>query len=293
VVWGIARQPPALGALRVTFLDVGQGDAAMIELPDGNAWLVDAGGLPSRGDLATAAAPGVAVTRALEATGHGAVELAIVSHPHPDHYLGFAALGVPIGELWTADESALDPEIKAARPSALPSFAAIASATGAVVAHPLLGPVKAEAGAELIVWAPRYRERDGGLEREAADPVRSVNDNSLVVELRYAGRRILFTGDIEAEGEAALVAAGLGHVDVVKVAHHGSPTSSSPSFTAATRPALAVISCGVANSFGFPSPAVVQRWQAVGADVRRTDRDGAVAITIAPTGEMSIATYAP
>ncbi len=293
LVWSIARHPPALGALRVTFLDVGQGDAAMIELPNGHAWLVDAGGLPSRGDLATAAAPGVAVTRALEATGHDAVELAMVSHPHPDHYLGFAALGVPIGELWTADESTLDPELKAARPSALPSFAAIANALDAPLAHPLLGAVKAEAGAELIVWAPRYREHDGGLEREAADPVRSVNDNSLVVELRYAGRRILFTGDIEAEGEAALVAAGVGHVDIVKVAHHGSPTSSSPSFVAATHPELAVISCGVANSFGFPSPAVLERWRGVGADVLRTDRDGAVAITIAPTGEMSIETYAP
>jgi competence protein ComEC len=141
LIWTLARHPAPLGTLRVTFLDVGQGDAAMIELPNGNAWLVDAGGLPSRGDLATASAPGVAVTRALEATGHDAVELAIVSHPHPDHYLGFAALGVPVGMLWTADESALDPEIKATRPSALPSFAAITR--GMPIAHPLLGPVRA------------------------------------------------------------------------------------------------------------------------------------------------------
>jgi competence protein ComEC len=293
LIWTVARHPAPLGALRVTFLDVGQGDAAMIELPNGNAWLVDAGGLPSRGDLATAAAPGVAVTRALEATAHDAVELAIVSHPHPDHYLGFAALGVPVARLWTADESTLDPEIKATRPSALPSFAAIATGLGAAIAHPPLGPVETEAGVALTVWAPRYRELDGGAEREAADPVRSVNDNSLVVELDYAGRRILFTGDIEAEGEAALVAAGVGHVDVVKVAHHGSPTSSSPMFVAATHPELAVISCGVANSFGFPGRDVLERWRGVGADVRRTDRDGAVAITIAPTGEMSIETYAP
>ncbi len=289
VVWTFARQAPPLGALRVTFLDVGQGDAALIELPDGAAWLVDAGGLPSRGDLASAAAPGKAITRALEATGHDAVDLAIISHPHPDHYLGLAALGVPIHELWSADESAID--VPVTRPSALPSFAAITE--GLHVVHPPLGVAREQAGVELIVWAPRYRERDDGPEREAADPVRSVNDNSLVVELRYAGRAIVFVGDVEAEGEAALVDAGLGHVDAVKVAHHGSPTSSSALFVAATRPSYAVISCGVANSFGFPGPAVVARWRGAGAEVLRTDRDGAVALTVSPTGELAVETYSP
>ena len=62
---------------------------------------------------------------------------------------------------------------------------------------------------------------------------------------------------------------------------------------AATHPAYAVISCGVANSFGFPGPAVVQRWQGVGADVLRTDRDGAVALTVSPTGALSVETYSP
>ena len=288
-LWALGRTPPPPGALRVTFMDVGQGDAAIVELPDGNVWLVDAGGLPSRGDLASAAAPGVAITRALEAYGHASVDLAVISHPHPDHYLGLAALGVPVAELWTADESALPAAAPApAKPSDLPSLSAIARALGARVVHPPLGLARAEAGVELHVWAPRFRERDAGSEREAADPVRSVNDNSLVVELRFAGRSLLFTGDVEAEGEDALVAAGVGREDVVKVAHHGSPTSSTARFVAATRPALAVISCGVANTFGFPAPAVVARWTAAGARVARTDRDGAVVIAIAPTGELAV-----
>ncbi|HEY3804452.1 MAG TPA: ComEC/Rec2 family competence protein [Kofleriaceae bacterium] len=292
LAWGFARHAPALGTLRVTFLDVGQGDAALVELPDGAAWLIDAGGLPSRGDLVAASAPGKAITRALEATGHTHVDLAVISHPHPDHYLGLAALAMPVAELWSADDGALDAP-PPSRPGPLPSFAEVVARLGARVVHPNLGVARDEAGVELIVWAPRYRERDGGPEREAADPVRSVNDNSLAVELRYAGRAIVFAGDLEAEGEAALVDAGLSHVDAVKVAHHGSPTSSSPVFVAATHPELAVISCGVANSFGFPSPAVMQRWQAVGARVMRTDRDGAVTLTIAPTGELSVDTYAP
>jgi competence protein ComEC len=88
------------------------------------------------------------------------------------------------------------------------------------------------------------------------------------------------------------VRAGIGHADVVKVPHHGSPTSSTAALVAATHPALAVISCGAANSFGFPSPAVVARWQAVGADVARTDRDGAVTITVSGDGGLSVDRFA-
>jgi competence protein ComEC len=98
----------------------------------------------------------------------------------------------------------------------------------------------------------------------------------------------LFTGDVEREGEDALVAAGLGHVDVVKVPHHGSPTSSSPALVAATHPALAVISCGAGNHFGFPSPAVEARWLAAGAEIARTDDSGAITVTIDAGGELTV-----
>jgi len=277
--WLVGRTPPPPGALRVTFLDVGQGDAAIVELPDGAVWLVDAGGLASRRDLAAASAPGRTITRALEAYGHSQVDLAIISHPHPDHYLGLAALAVPVRELWAAagDGDKLRDD---QRRTALPSFAEVAAI--APLHHPPLGLAREEAGVELWVWAPRFRERDGAAEQEAIDPVRTVNDNSLVVELRYDGHSILFAGDVEAEGETALVAAGLGHVDVVKVAHHGSPTSSIAEFVAATHPEVAVISCGVANTFGFPSADVVDRWRAAGADVERTDTGGAITVTVAP-----------
>lgn len=136
--------------------------------------------------------------------------------------------------------------------------------------------------------APRYQATADAPVIEAADPVRSVNDNSLVVLVRYRGRTILFAGDLEAEGEDALVAAGLGHVDVVKVAHHGSPTSSTARFVAATHPALAVISCGRGNHFGFPSADVIARWHAAGADVARTDTDGAITVSIDAAGDLAI-----
>jgi competence protein ComEC len=152
--------------------------------------------------------------------------------------------------------------------------------------------VRREAGVELSVWAPRYQASADAPARCAADPVRTVNDNSLVVALAYRGRTIVFAGDIEAEGEDGLVAAGIGHAEVVKVAHHGSPTSSTAAFVAATHPGLAVISCGPANAFGFPSPGVVDRWRAAGADLARTDRDGAITVTIDATGNLAVERFA-
>ncbi|HEY5945537.1 MAG TPA: ComEC/Rec2 family competence protein, partial [Kofleriaceae bacterium] len=284
ITWTLARTPPPLGSLRVTFLDVGQGDAALVELPDGAVWLVDAGGVASARNLVAASAPGVAIERALAVYDHHAIDLAILSHPHPDHYLGLAALTVPVHELWAATGDS--------KPAtgALPSFDQIArslAARGTRIVTPPLGALR-EAGVELTVWAPRYRPSPGEIERLAPDPVRTVNDNSLVVTVGYAGRTLLFTGDLEAEGETELVAAGIGEVDVVKVAHHGSPTSSSPEFVAATHPALVVISCGVANAFGFPSSAVVERWHAVGARVERTDRAGTSTVTVAADGTLGV-----
>ena len=276
-IWALARHVPPQGALRITFLDVGQGDAAIAEMPDGEVWLVDAGGLASAHDLASASAPGGAITRALAAEGHDHVDVAIISHPHPDHYLGLAALGVPVSQLWSADASRLPPS-PAGR---LPSF-------DELVPHPIHPPLGTRelAGARVTVWAPAI---DGV---EGADPVRTVNDNSLVVSIAYAGRTVLFSGDIEREGEDVLVDAGLPHVDVVKVPHHGSPTSSSERFVAATHPALAMISCGVSNGIGIPSPDVVARWQAAGAEVARTDQDGAVEVTISPSGALAVARFA-
>jgi competence protein ComEC len=321
LVWALGRTPPPAGALRVTFLDVGQGDAAVIELPGGGVWLIDAGGAANAGELAQAAAPGRAIDRVIAAYGHTRIDLAILSHPHPDHYLGLAGIETPIAELWTADEAAGNQSPKAERgarqvrsPPALPGFAEIAAglaARGTRIVHPGLGLVRTEPAepgpdrgpggpgdpgdgrVELVVWAPRYQPAPGAPAVCAADPVRTVNDNSLVVALRYRGRTILFAGDLEAEGEDDLVAAGVGPADIVKVPHHGSPTSSTARLVAATHPRLAVISCGRGNAFGFPSPAVVARWQAAGAAVARTDRDGAVTATIDAAGSLEIDRFVP
>jgi competence protein ComEC len=291
VVWGVSRTPPPAASLRVTFLDVGQGDAALVELPGGDVWLVDAGGVASAAAATSASATGEAIERALTVYGKSAIDLAIVSHPHPDHYLGLASLTVPVHELWSVDNEVDGAGAARRAPRSFGAIKAALAARGTRLVHPQLGAIRTTDGVELVVWAPRFEPGPGAIEVLAADPVRSVNDNSLVVAVAYAGRTILFAGDVEGEGEEALVAAGLPHVDVVKVPHHGSPTSSSEAFVAATRPRLAVISCGVANAFGFPAPAVVARWRGVGARVLRTDADGSVTITIGADGALGIRPY--
>ena len=265
--------PRTPDAVVVTFLDVGQGDAAVVETPSGEVWLIDAGGLPFTLDGADASSPGEhSVARFLAHRRIRHIDVVVLSHPHPDHFAGLPAVldAVSVGEVWVPRgidyRDALD---------------------GLRVVHPPLGVARTRGGATLDVLAPRYNAVVA-----EADPVLSANDNSLVVRVSYAGRRVLFSGDLEEEGEEELISQARDlEVDVVKVPHHGSRTSSSPRFVAATRPGWVVISCGVANRFGFPAPEVEARWRRAGARVIRTDQRGAVTVRIRPDGTLTVATF--
>jgi len=277
--------------LRVTFIDVGQGDAALLEMPDGQAWLVDGGGLPFVADAANAVErarraelPGArAIVPVLRARGVRRIDVAVVSHPHPDHYVGLRAVAreVPIGELWVAE-----PHREQPWPAEFVAVVDRLRAAGTRIARPRAGPQSAS-GATVDVLAPVY----GGA--VADDPVLSANDNSLALAVTYAGRRVLFAGDLESEGEQLLTerAAGRLRADVVKVPHHGSRTSSGPSFVSAVLPEVAVISCGVGNRFGFPAADVVERWRRAGAQVVRTDEAGAVTVHVTPSGDLHVETF--
>jgi competence protein ComEC len=107
------------------------------------------------------------------------------------------------------------------------------------------------------------------------------NDGSIVLRLTYGAFRAILPGDLEAGGEAALLAASgpdAWRADVLKVAHHGSRGASGPAWLAAVRPRLAVVSAGAGNVHGHPHPATLGRLAAAGAVVARTDRDGAITI---------------
>ncbi len=282
-------------ALRVTFVEIGQGDAAVIETPGGEVWLVDGGGLPFVGSARGRDRQRIAESPARQALlpylrhrGIDHIDLVVISHPHPDHYIGIQAVSrrMPIAELWSV-------HLPSASPGPYEKWLGDLANAGTWVHRPPLGQARSVHGASLHVLWPRYRSPDArGSAHANADPILTVNDNSLVVRLDFAGRRILFTGDIELEAEELLTESHAAEIraDVVKVPHHGSPTSSTARFVAATGPSLAIISCGRANHFGFPDTDVEARWTDVAAYLLRTDVVGSITLRILPSGQMQVST---
>jgi competence protein ComEC len=113
----------------------------------------------------------------------------------------------------------------------------------------------------------------------------SGNDASCVLQISAGSHRLLLTGDIERAAEAELLRSGnLQTVDVVVVPHHGSRTSSSPSFVQALRPELAIISAGFGNRWGLPHAEVIERWRASGAQVLTTAASGAISLRLCEQG---------
>lgn len=288
-LWRIEIGPRLRSSLVVAFVDVGQGDAAVIELPGGVTWLIDAGGLPFTGGrdgeraVRAGQSPGRDVARYLASRAIDRIELAIISHPHPDHFrgLGWLVGRVDIDELWLAAGALNDRGELAAIVERL-------RARGTRVRSPPVGTVLKQSGVSLSILAPA--PGPDGL--ATIEPVFSPNDNSLVARIDFAGRRLLFTGDLEEEGEQELIERHDRRelsADIVKVGHHGSATSSTRAFVDAIQPSYAVISCGRSNRFGFPAKSVVTSWRAIGAEVIRTDRNGTIVFVIASDGAMAVA----
>lgn len=258
-VWLLHEEQPR-DAVRATFLDVGQGDAALVDLPDGRLMVVDAGGSPNGGRD-----PGLEVlVPLLEARRRRRIDVLVLSHPHPDHYGGMAALldRFEVGEIWDSGQAERE----------TPESAVATLIRGAGV--PVYGPGTLCAGprafgrAVVRTLAP-CPEVDVGW---------GPNENSLVLEIAIGRRRILLTGDAEAHAEATLLEGRLRPVDVLKVAHHGSRTSTSAAFLARVRPTVAVASLGRQNRYGHPHPEV---WGRLRRQVRcalRTDLDGGVTV---------------
>jgi competence protein ComEC len=121
----------------------------------------------------------------------------------------------------------------------------------------------------------------------------SRNNDSLVLRVRMGEKSFLFTADIEKQAEAMVIKEGIDlHSDVVKVAHHGSKTSSTEAFVSATRPSLAIISVGRTSLFGHPHKEVVERWRASGAEVITTGQKGTISV-VTDGRELKVSSFVP
>lgn len=272
----IAIAPPTLarrsgdGQLHLTMMDVGQGDAVLVTLPNGRTLLVDTGGVSIRGDFDIGDR---VIGPALRARGIGRLDYLAITHGDPDHIGGALSLvrDFSPAEVWD----------------------------GVFVNnHEPTMELRAAAARRRSAWRTLQtgdRLELGGVELRAHHPPmpdwerqKVRNDDSLVIELRYGQVSMLLTGDIGREVEASLVPTlDLLPIVVLKSPHHGSGTSSSEAFITALKPRIVVISCGRGNPYGHPLPYVLDRYEVVGSQILRTDRDGQIDVV---TDGVSLAT---
>ena len=241
--------------LRVDFLDVGQGDAALIRVPSGQNILIDGG-------------PDQAAARALERLlpfYDRTLDLIILTHPHDDHVAGL----ISVLERFHVEKIAYT-GVSHSAPAYLDWLEAAKKEGSAMVIIDRPQTLVLGADCELRFLYPRRSL--------AGASVENLNDSSIVVKLVYGRTSFLFMGDAEAPVESELLSVQEDlRADILKIGHHGSNTSSQAEFLAAVRPSLAVISAGADNKFGHPSPRILNRLLKNQAKIWRTDQNGSLA----------------
>jgi competence protein ComEC len=257
--------PPRIhpGQLEMTAVDVGQGDSLLVLFPDGKRLLVDGGGIPAFGHQSRSQLDigEDVVAPYLWDRGIRAVDVVALSHGHEDHIGGLPALVSDFHprELWTG-----------ATPDS-PTWRTVRERAAGV-------------GARIVPMETPRRFAFGGAEIEVLAPTPDYvpaeipkNNDSLVLRVRYGKTTFLLTGDVERQIERRMLDDnGVLHADVLKVAHHGSKTSSTEEFLSAVQPSFAVISDGFENSYGHPNRDVLERLREHHVVVLRTDEDGLI-----------------
>ena len=252
--------------LTVTFLNVGQGDATVIEAPSGRTILVDAG----RADEHTSRGRTVALPY-LRHKGINALEALVITHWDQDHAGGadsvLGGVAVPtvlIPRIGNRQEPASLTEKQTLEAARRMRLRIISLSRGQ--------SIRMDNGLRIDVLNPPLRAR-----RFRTSP---DNNGSIVLMVRYGRRRILLMADAEAEAEAIMLRDGVNpRADVLKVGHHGSRSSTSRRWLDVVRPSAAVISVGRRNAFGHPSPTVLRNLYQRKIRVYRTDRDGTIVLT--------------
>ncbi len=265
----VATRSP--GIARVSILDVGQGDAILVEGSRGGRLLIDGGPDPDR--LL------VELDRRIPPWDRR-IDAVILSHPHEDHVAGLALLL----ERYRVDR-VFEPGMRGPGPGYAAWIRRVTGPTSPIRLGLAAGDrLKVDEIALRVLWPIA-----GQVPAEPPDGGTGINNVSVVVLGEVGGRRFLLMGDVEEGIDPTLLAAGLPTVDLLKIAHHGSRTATTQPFVEAVRPRIAVASAGTGNPYGHPTKATLDRLAAAGARVLRTDRDGTVVVGFEPGG-MSVRT---
>lgn len=255
------------GMLTVHFLNVGQGDCTFIELPDGKCILIDA---------ATYDYANIIINAIENNYGYSKIDYLVATHPHADHIGGMAEIvnHFSIGEIYMSK-----------------------AATDTRTFENLLTSIKYKGLKINRAEADTIMISDNGVEAKFLSPGISeeyddLNDYSAVLKIKYNNNSFLFTGDVEKKPEKVMLESYGNELDcdVLKVAHHGSDTSSTVDFINRVSPTYAVISCGKNNSYGHPHKQTLDRLQQCQATIYRTDKDGTVTIVCDGKGSFDIKT---
>jgi ComEC/Rec2-related protein len=254
--------------LRVTYIDVGQGSSALLELPGGHTALIDGGGFSDNNTFDMGAR---VLAPFLWRKKIRTIDTLVLSHPNSDHLNGliFIARHFNVKTIWTNNETRTTQGYKRLQ--------------NIIAQEQINRPDFQHLPRQQLINGVEFRflyPPADFLSRKASQKWRSPNNNSLVVKVTFGDVSFLFAGDIMAKAEQELLdLAGTDlDCDVLLVPHHGSRTSSSQPFLSGVQPDVAVFSAGWKNRFRLPHPSVLAAYKKIGCRIFRTDQNGAIMI---------------
>lgn len=253
--------------LKISVIDVGQGNSTLVRFPGGRNMLIDGGGFSdSSFDTGKSVlAPFFYHERINN------VDTVVLSHPHPDHLLGLIYImnNFAVRQVWRSNLP-IDLEDYPEWEKAIKLNNINVSLVSNKFRERIFNGVRVN-----VLWPPNYSVQD--MNNLSYD---EVNDSSLVLKITFGKISFLVPGDISADVEKQLITSKIDlHSDVLVVPHHGSAHSSSAEFIKAVACRYAIVSAGKTNVFHHPHPSTLQRYKEAGVRVFRTDRDGAVTLT--------------